>query len=151
MVNSGVSGQTTDQMLERFEGSVLYYKPQVVVLEGGTNDLTRVETWKSSESTIANMAEMARRAAAFGAKVFISSILPCNASQTGDVSPQELIVATNKAYQELAASKGYGYIDFYTPLSDSDGRFKDGYHSDGVHPDSNGYDVMEQILLAALK
>lgn len=43
------------------------------------------------------------------------------------------------------------YIDFYTPLSDSDGRFKDGYHSDGVHPDSNGYDVMEQILLAALK
>ena len=151
IVNSGVSGQTTDQMLERFEGSVLYYKPQVVVLEGGTNDLTRVQTWKSSESTIANMAEMARRAAAFGAKVFISSILPCNASQTGDVSPQELIVATNKAYQELAASKGYGYIDFYTPLSDSDGRFKDGYHSDGVHPDSNGYDVMEQILLAALK
>ena len=60
-------------------------------------------------------------------------------------------MATNKAYHELAASKGYGYMDFYTPLSDSDGRFKDGYHSDGVHPDSNGYDVMEQILLAALK
>lgn len=151
IVNSGVSGQTTDQMLERFDGSVLYYKPKVVVLEGGTNDLTRVQTWESSESAISNMAEMARKAADAGAKVYISSILPCNASQSGAVSPQELIIETNKAYRELASAKGYGYIDFYTPLANADGTFKDGYHSDGVHPDSNGYDIMEQILLAALQ
>ena len=151
IVNSGVSGQTTDQMLERFDGSVLYYKPKVVVLEGGTNDLTRVQTWESSESAISNMAEMARKAADAGAKVYISSILPCNASQSGAVSPQELIIETNKAYRELASAKGYGYIDFYTPLANADGTFEDGYHSDGVHPDSNGYDIMEQILLAALQ
>ena len=97
------------------------------------------------------MAEMARKAADAGAKVYISSILPCNASQSGAVSPQELIIETNKAYRELASAKGYGYIDFYTPLANADGTFKDGYHSDGVHPDSNGYDIMEQILLAALQ
>lgn len=151
IINSGISGQTTDQMLERFDGSVLYYRPKIVVLEGGTNDLTRVQTWKSSESTIANITEMARRAKAAGARVFISSILPCNASFTGDVSPQELVMATNKAYRELAEAQGYGYIDFYTPLANEDGTFKDGYHSDGVHPDGNGYDVMEEVLLKALK
>jgi lysophospholipase L1-like esterase len=150
IMNSGVSGQTTDQMLERFDGSVLYYKPRKVVLEGGTNDLTRVQTWDSSFSVIANISEMATRAGKAGAAVLISSILPCNASATGELTPQELIISTNEKLKALAQTEGYTYIDFYSSLANEDGTFKDGYHSDGVHPNAEGYTVMEGILLDCL-
>ena len=152
IINSGVSGQTTDQMLERFRGSVLYYKPKAVVLEGGTNDLTRVQTWASADMVLANFEEMAKLAKDSGAKVFISSILPCNANTASgaDASPQELIISTNKELKAFAEKEGYVYVDFYSSFANEDGTFKDGYHSDGVHPDTNGYDVMEVILLNAL-
>ena len=152
IINSGVSGQTTGQMLERFQGSVLYYKPKAVVLEGGTNDLTRVQTWASADMVLANFKEMAKLTKDSGAKVFISSILPCNANTASgaDASPQELIISTNKELKAFAEKEGYVYVDFYSSFANEDGTFKDGYHSDGVHPDSNGYDVMEEILLNAL-
>ncbi|MBR1705365.1 MAG: right-handed parallel beta-helix repeat-containing protein [Bacteroidales bacterium] len=151
IVDSGISGQTTDQMLLRFDGSVLYYRPKVVVIYGGTNDLTRVQETASSDAVVANITAMADRAAAYGAKVILCTILPCNATQTGSVSPKELIRATNDRLKALADGKGYGFLDFYTPLSAEDGAFLSQYHSDGTHPNADGYTVMEGILLPAVQ
>lgn len=136
IINSGISGQTTDQMLLRFEGSVLYYKPKKIVLEGGTNDITRVQTWESADAAYENIKAMA--------------VLPCNAAQTGSISVRELISSTNERLKALAKSEKYTYVDFYSSLSNQDGSFIDAYNSDGVHPNAAGYDIMEPILLKAL-
>lgn len=150
IINSGISGQTTDQMLLRFEGSVLYYKPKKIVLEGGTNDITRVQTWESADAAYENIKAMAVKAKKSGAEVYISSILPCNAAQTGSISVRELISSTNERLKALAKSEKYTYVDFYSSLSNQDGSFIDAYNSDGVHPNAAGYDIMEPILLKAL-
>src|SRR5699024_5814711 len=38
-INRGISGQTTPQMLLRFQQDVIHLHPQIVVILGGTNDL----------------------------------------------------------------------------------------------------------------
>src|SRR5688500_10406964 len=38
-VNKGIGGQTTSQMMARFNGDVLALHPHAVVLLGGTNDI----------------------------------------------------------------------------------------------------------------
>ena len=121
-------------MVERFSGSVLYFKPKVVVVEGGTNDITRVQTLESSDAVIRNKMEMARMAEQAGAKVIVIAVLPCNATSTGETPLNDLILRTNAQTRRLAEEKGYTYLDFYTPLADENGRFKDEYQSDGTHP-----------------
>lgn len=151
LTNSGVSGQTTPMMVERFSGSVLYFKPKVVVVEGGTNDITRVQTLESSDAVIRNKMEMARMAEQAGAKVIVIAVLPCNATSTGETPLNDLILRTNAQTRRLAEEKGYTYLDFYTPLADENGHFKDEYQSDGTHPNQLCYTLLEGILLPAIQ
>src|SRR5262245_28269380 len=62
-INRGITGQTTGQMLVRFRQDVIALKPKVVVIAGGTNDLTGV-LGPGTEGTIADnimsMTELAR-------------------------------------------------------------------------------------------
>ena len=38
-VNRGISGQTTPQMLVRFKQDAVHLNPQIIVINGGTNDI----------------------------------------------------------------------------------------------------------------
>jgi len=59
-VNRGISGQTTDQMLGRFEEDVVQLHPLAVVIFGGTNDLYRRIPVAAVENNIRAMAELAQ-------------------------------------------------------------------------------------------
>src|SRR3569833_311633 len=50
-LNRGIAGQTTAQMLVRFQQDVIALKPKVVVIAGGSNDLAGV-TGPATETTI---------------------------------------------------------------------------------------------------
>src|ERR1700761_4661328 len=78
-VNRGISGQTTPQMLLRFQQDVVHLHPAAVVILAGTNDIagnTGPSTQQMIEDNFTSMAAIARQ---HGIKVIFASITPAYA------------------------------------------------------------------------
>ena len=43
------------------------------------------------------------------------------------------------------------YIDYYTPMKVEDGSLKSSYTFDGLHPNEEGYKIMEALVQNAIK
>ena len=151
-VNKGVSGETTTQMLARYQKDVLAQDPHCVVIMGGTNDLAQGFT---QDQILSNIKSMAEQAAALEMKVVLCSVTPCNQTYSR-LTPREKgshIVALNSKIKAYAAEKGFIYCDYYPALVAEDGySLKDAYCLyDRLHPNPDAYTVMEEIIQKILK
>ena len=147
----GISGQTTYQMLARFDTDVVALAPKCVVICGGTNDIAGNQGVVTDQSIIDNIAAMASKAETAGIKVILASILPCNYYYWKPaMKPAERIIAVNAMIKALAEEKGYAYVDYHTPMADADGALLQKYTSDGCHPIKTGYAVMESIIIPVI-
>jgi acyl-CoA thioesterase-1 len=150
-VNRGISGQTTPQMVVRFEQDVVHLKPAVVVILAGTNDVAGNTGPMTPEMTEDNFAAMASIAKANGIKVVISSILPASAYPwKPEVKPADPIKELNVRLKALCAREGLVYLDYYTPMVNAAGGLDKELASDGVHPTAKGYEVMAPLAEKAI-
>lgn len=155
-INRGISGQTTPQLLIRFQQDVVHLKPAVVVVLAGTNDIAG-NTGQSSLGMIEdNFASMAAIAKQCGIKMVIASILPASHYFWAPaIQPVEGIRAVNAWLKDFCSKNGLIYLDYYSSMADSDGSMRQGLSSDGVHPTAAGYAVMtplaEQAITQALR
>ncbi len=77
-VNRGISGQTTPQMLVRFQQDVVALKPAAVLILAGTNDIagnTGLSTLPMIENNLSSMVAIAK---ANGIHVILASLLPAS-------------------------------------------------------------------------
>ena len=123
-VNRGISGQTTPQMLIRFQQDVVQLKPAVVVILAGTNDIagnTGPSTPQMIEDNYTSMAEIAR---ASGIRVVFASITPVYVYpwKPSVPHPTETIREVNTWLKSLCDGKGYTCLDYYDAMVDSNGR-----------------------------
>lgn len=154
--NRGISGQVTAQMLVRFRQDVIGLKPKVVVIQGGTNDITGA-SGPGSEGMIADqIRSMTELAKVNGIRVVLASVLPvcdCFTVQTGYRS-QARIAGLNGFLRGYAKETGSVYLDYYSALA-SGRDFKRELTVDGLLPNDAGYDVMaalaEQAIARALE
>ena len=123
--NAGVPGDTTAEMRGRFDRDVLAYKPNVVFILGGTNDLGHNI---SQATTIANLKAMVVAAKAKGIRVFLMTIPPDSFA-----SMARSIDSLNAAIVRLGNANSVVVIDIHTPLSTSDGVYVRKFTSDGLH------------------
>ena len=151
LVNRGISGQTTPQMIVRFRQDVIDLHPQAVHIMAGTNDIagnTGAATMETVEGNIKTMAELAR---AHGIKVMLASVPPAAAFPwSPKMHPAPTIVTFNRWLKGYAAQNGFTYVDYYDALVGPDGGMKPGISLDGVHPNPTGYAIMRPITLAAV-
>lgn len=151
-IDRGISGQTSPQMLLRFRQDVIDLHPKAVVIECGTNDIagnTGPSTVIMIEDNIKSMAELAK---ANKIKVLLGSVLPSNRfSWAPKVQPADSIIKLNVWIKQYCKANNFIYVDYYTALVDDAKGLKKGYGPDGVHPNKEGYAVMEGIVSAALK
>ena len=150
-VNRGISGQTTPQMLVRFEQDVVHLHPEVVIILAGTNDVagnTGPETPAMIEDNFRAMTDIARRN---GIRVVLASITPAARYpwRPGVESVPE-IRELNGWLRQYAAQQHLVYLDYYSAMADPDGAMKPGLSSDGVHPTQAGYAVMAPLAEAAI-
>jgi acyl-CoA thioesterase-1 len=145
-INRGISGQSTPQMLVRFRQDVILLKPKVVVLLAGTNDIaenTGKETIEEIGNNIASMSDLAR---ANGIRVVLCSVLPASDFHWHKgLEPAPKIKALNAWMKDYAAKNGFVYVDYYSPMANSEGGLKAELSPDGVHPNKAGYDVMAPL------
>lgn len=150
-VNRGISGQTTPQMLIRFRADVINLKPKLVVILGGTNDIAGNTGPSTLEMIMDNIASMCELANANSIKVILSSVLPANVYLwSPGIEPADKIIELNKMMENYAKKKGYIYLDYYSSLVDEEKGLKKMYGSDPVHPNYEGYQVMEELVEKAI-
>jgi lysophospholipase L1-like esterase len=148
----GISGQTTPQFLSRFRPDVLELRPQVVVINGGVNDIAENSGAYDARYTLGCIQSMAELAHANGIKVILTSVLPAGSipwRQEITEAPAK-IAALNAGIKAYAERKGFAYADYYAAMADAQKNMKADYTSDGVHVTAAGYEVMEAIITEAI-
>ena len=151
LVDRGISGQTTPQMLIRFRNDVILLHPKAVHIMAGTNDIagnTGAATMATVEGNIASMAELAH---AHGIKVILASVPPGAAFPWSPAKrPVPQIAELNSWLRGYAKAHGHSYVDYHAALTTAEGGMKPGLSSDGVHPTPAGYAIMKPLALAAI-
>lgn len=154
-VDRGISGQVTHQMLLRFRADVLDLKPKAVAILAGTNDIAQNSGFVAIKDIAENIMSMAELADCHGIKVIICSVLPAiDFPWRPGLEPANKIIELNKILKKYAVEKEFEYVDYYTAMVDDKGGLKvPDYTSadDLVHPNENGYKVMEKLAEAAIE
>jgi lysophospholipase L1-like esterase len=150
-VNRGIGGQTTPQMVIRFQQDVIALKPAAVLILAGTNDIAGNTGIASPESTQDNLRSMAELAKAHGIQVILASVLPADDYPwRRGLGPADKIRSMNAWIQQYCAANGFTYLDYYTALATPAGGMKPGTALDGVHPTAAGYAIMAPLAQAAI-
>lgn len=154
-VNRGISGQTTPQMLIRFQPDVVNLKPAAVVILAGTNDIagnTGPMTLQEIEDNFRAMTSIAR---ANHIAVVLSSVMPVHnyterSKRFFGERPMDQIRALNDWLKDFAAREHFEYVDYFTPMLDEHGLLKRELAEDGLHPNAAGYTLMVKLLEPAI-
>ena len=177
-VNRGISGQTTAQMLVRMYPDVIALKPAAVIILAGTNDIARNNGPQTLEMIQHNLMAMTELAKGHGIKVILSAVMPISDTaipappaargagpaggpggrggraagpriQSAQRPPAD-ILKLNEWLKSYAARVGAGYADYYTAVVDEKGFFRAGMTNDGLHPNAEGYQLMNPVAAAAI-
>lgn len=153
VVNSGVSGYTTKDILDRLDKMVYQYNPSKVFILIGTNDLGKEVSNETIVSNIKKIITNIKDNRPY-AEIYLQSIYPVNDSgieeldyYTGDGNRNnEEISRVNNELKKLADDENIVYIDVYSKLVNEDNLLDVDYTVDGLHLSSDGYDVITEIL-----
>ena len=152
MINRGISGQTTPQMLIRFKQDAVHLNPKIIIINGGTNDIWGNTGPSTPEMIIDNLCSMAEIAAKNDINVALSTILPVYKYPERDdiIDPPKTISLINSVLLDYCKKNGLTFLDYYTPMVDEKKGLNSDYGTDGVHPNREGYHVMENVIREAI-
>lgn len=153
-VGRGISGQTSYQFLLRFRQDVINLKPQLVVINYGTNDIAENTGAYDEDQTFNNVCSMVDMARANDIKVILCSTLPAeNFSWRPNITDgMQKIRHLNERVKAYCKANKIPYVDYFSAMLSEDGMgMKKEYQNDTVHPNVKGYDVMEAIIVPAIE
>lgn len=143
IINSGINGDTTEEVLEDLEDRVYKYDPTKIFLLIGINDM-KLKTKK--EDTIENIKKIAKEIKENNPKVklYIESIYPIGSKDVLKLEKfkhikKEDIQEYNKEIEEFCLEENIPYINVYDVLLDEEGDLKEAYTKDGIHLTDLGY------------
>jgi lysophospholipase L1-like esterase len=162
-IDKGISGQTSSQVLARFQTDVIDLHPQIVHILVGTNDVYPGWTLEPPDGTAgsainspANVEAMVQMAQANYIHVVLATIPPwgcdaanCTLAETADPTPSryDRISTWNAWIEEFALSQGIPVVDYHSAVLAPDGEYYvPELTLDGVHPSAAGYVVMTPMV-----
>ena len=150
-VNRGISGQTTPQMLIRFKPDVVNLNPKSVVILAGINDIAGNTGPMKIENIAENIFSMSEIAKSNNIEVFICSVLPAKAFPWSPSikNVAEKVIKLNSILEKYCLDNKIQYVDYHSEMNDGNGGLKVPEHTtedDLVHPNKEGYKVMEEVI-----
>ena len=165
VINAGISGHKSTDMLARFQSDVLDNKPDLLTISVGVNDVWHgfydnhplgdgprgvpLDIYRR------NVEEMVTRAQAAGVRVVLLSTTVIHE----DLANRENARAAgyNRALRDIAGRRRIAFVDFQKPFRELIGTYRrstgardDLLTTDGVHMNALGNQVMAQVLMAGL-
>lgn len=151
-VGRGISGQVSAQMLMRFRQDVIDLHPEAVVILAGTNDIAQNDYAVTPDQTFDNVVSMIQLAQANGIAVVLCSTMPASSFPwRPDIKPAEQIAKLNTRLRRYAEDNGIVFVDYHSAMKDRQGGLPKEYSEDGVHPNLQGYKVMERLVQEGLE
>jgi len=144
-INKGINGNTTSNMLSRFERDVISLSPSHVIIMGGVNDMI----WGDSFDRITwNINAMIEKAEEAGIEVILG--IPTSVESA---YLEKLISRLRRWLIDLAAQRNIAVLDFSKAFLNEQGEIMTQYLlADGAHPSEAGYRAMfKQIDLSMFK
>lgn len=134
VINAGQSGEPSSSGLRRLPTFLKQYKPDLVILCHGGNDLLQK---KSKEVLKANLKQMIKLSKESGAQVLLVGI------------PNFKLVrfSTEDLYEEVAVEEGVMYEGKILSQIENDSSLK----SDRIHPNARGYGLMADAFVESLR
>ena len=148
--NLARSGDTTKQILDRFDRDVLAFKPQVLVIMAGINDIRLCQT---SDAIIKNLETLRDKCLAKNITPVFCTILPMNPEIMGRVG----ISLADGDWRETREKINFWikktpyFIDTATPLTDDFAYLKAELTPDGLHPALRGKKILGELIGDYLK
>lgn len=145
VINKGINGNTTEDMLLRFKRDVLDLKPDYVIITGGINDVVQGESLAKITLNIENMAE---KACQEGIRVIIGLPTPV------DYSAWESVLKNLRIWLiEFTHKNNLSLIDFCKAFYTDEYKLKkELLLPDGGHPTRGGYvEMFKQIDISLFK
>lgn len=152
VVNSGISGETTDDIVNNLQDRVYKYNPSKVIILIGINDIERKI---SKEKTIENINKIVTQIKDNkpDCEIYLESIYPINNSNEEKINHSMVGIRTNdqvKSLNEdlvkLSKKKKINYIDLYDKLLDKNGNLKIEYTKEGLHMSDEGYEIITKYI-----
>ena len=152
VVNSGISGDQTIDILDDMERRVYQYNPSKVFLLIGTNDLQHEKSIDEIVDNIKKIVEGIKENRP-EAEIYIESIYPVNKTDIEKIDHgmvgirnNEDIKEINEKVEEYCQKSDLVYIDLYDELDDDEGNLAEDYTEDGLHLSEEGYEVVTEKL-----
>ena len=140
-------------MLVRFRHDVINLKPKYVVILAGINDIARNNGYISNEVTVDNIITMCELAKLHKIRPIICSLTPATycrwRMEVTDVAEQ--VANVNAMLKAYAAKNHIPYVDYFNALKDENAALPENLGHDSVHPNLDGYKIMESVLLKTLR
>jgi len=143
IINQGVCGETTGDMLLRFEQDVAAPAPAYAIIMGGTNDAFMDI---SPEEVAENIEAMLNLSSTSGIVPLIGLPPPVDFTEE-----EALLEEYRQQMRALALTRNITVLDFYAAMVNPTGGLRRGLHDDGVHPNEAGYRVMAEVAIAVLQ
>ena len=148
--NLGRSGDTTAEILERFDSDVLPFHPEVLFIMAGVNDYrANILGWES----VGNLEQIRDKCTANGIKPVFLTPTPLNPAQIQKVGFLELPPEDWQEHQKFICDwirEQENFIDVNPKLTDSDGNLIVALSVDGLHPDADGKKIIGEAVAAWL-
>ena len=156
LIGRGISGQTSYQFLLRFREDVINLQPKVVVINYGTNDIAENTGPYDEDLTFGNVLSMVELARYHKCKVILTSCLPAGGFswRPSITDSMDKIRSLNARVKEYAQKNKIPYVDYFSAMVNAEGtamRSDLANDNPGVHPNAEGYKVMENLLLPVIK
>lgn len=159
VINAGIGGNNTDQMLARLNRDVLSHRPDTVIIMAGLNDAAYVDpgpiarTWPrvSAERFEANLVRMVRASKEAGARVILMTPNPMTPRYPYSASGYYQGNGINHALKlyhaaviEVAKTESACLVDVFSAMIEHPDRDK--MLPDGVHPNPDGHTFIYRMI-----
>jgi len=164
IVNRGISGDSSEYVLKRFDADVIQLKPKLVIMMIGTNDIfaTNDDPWcrmkgTDKETVVAgtqsNIKAIVEKCKENNIEIALCSIIPSDIAPPFDKEMRwELTKRLNDFIKELCVENIIKYIDYHSKLCQADGKtLIYDLSPDGIHPNAKGYEIMAKVLRDNIK
>jgi len=142
------------QFLLRFREDVINLQPRLVVINAGTTDTAENTGTYNTTITFGNIVSMVELAKYHKINVILTSVLPAkNFSWRPTITDAiQKIRCLNARIKAYADANKIQYVDYFAAMLSQDGTGMDAkYTPETVHPNAEGYAVMENLILSAIK
>lgn len=143
--NLARSGDTTQMMLDRFDRDVLPFKPQVLVIMAGVND---IRTGMTSDAVIKNLEALRNKCLANNIKPVFCTLTSMNP----ELIRERGIPLTDGDWREAREKINFWikqtpyFIDVAPALTDDKGYLRAEFTPDGLHPALRGKKIIGEAI-----